>query len=73
MKVFGRSHTPESIWLWLSLGWMVIIVKCLMVPWVIQTWHIPIGPFWVIIPTLIFAVVVTALVLTRWNRGDPKG
>jgi hypothetical protein len=33
------------------------------VPWVIRHWQIPINPGWVIVPTLIFAAVITLVVL----------
>jgi len=41
----------------------VILVKCLAVPWAIARWQIPIHPGWVIVPTVIFAALVTIVVL----------
>ena len=54
--------------LFLAIGWVVIIGKCLAVPWVINHWQIPVHPAWVIVPTLLFAALVTALVLVFWRE-----
>lgn len=73
MKTAGQSTFQMRLWFWLTFGWLVIILKCLSVPWVVQHWGIPIKPFWVVMPTLVFAVVVSALVLARFSRGEPRG
>ena len=60
------NHPPSSrLGLWLGVGWAIILVKCLLTPWVIARWQVPIHPGWVIVPTLILAVVITAIVLAR--------
>ncbi|MDD2764769.1 MAG: hypothetical protein PHE83_12435 [Opitutaceae bacterium] len=56
---------PRRVRLWFEIGWVVIIAKCLAVPWMIARWQIPVHPGWVIIPTLIFAALVTLLVLAH--------
>lgn len=61
---------PRDIRLWLEIGWVVIVAKCLAVPWVITRWQIPVHPGWVIGPTLIFAVLITLVVLAH-SRGRP--
>ncbi|MGA2444174.1 MAG: hypothetical protein ABSG50_01955 [Opitutaceae bacterium] len=58
---------PRRVRLFLEIGWAVIIAKCLAVPWMIAHWQIPIHPGWVIVPTLIFAALVTFLVLAHWK------
>lgn len=73
MKQSGQTGLQPGVWIWLSFGWLAIIVKCLSVPWAVAYWDIPIKPFWVVMPTLVFAVVITALVLARFTRGEPKG
>jgi hypothetical protein len=55
---------PCRVRLFLEIGWAVIIAKCLTVPWLIARWQIPVHPGWVIVPTLIFAALITFLVLT---------
>jgi len=56
---------PRRVRLLLEIGWALIIAKCLAVPWVINHWQIPVHPGWVILPTLMFAALVTYLVLTH--------
>jgi hypothetical protein len=57
-----RRLSPGQLAL-LVLAWVLIIAKCLAVPWAIEHWSVPIHAAWVILPTLIFAGVVTALVI----------
>lgn len=68
-----QSGITPRLWFWLAVAWIVIIAKCLSVPWVIAHWHIPIAPVWVVMPTLVLAVVATFLVLARFRYGEPKG
>lgn len=56
---------PRRLRLLLEIGWAVIIAKCLAVPWVIARWQIPVHPGWVIVPTVLFAALVTLLVLAH--------
>ena len=53
---------------WLTIGWMVIGVKCVLVPIAIAHWMIPIHPAWVIGPTLFLAAVATLLFIR--HAGD---
>jgi len=59
---------PRQVRLVLEIGWVLVIAKCLAVPWVIARWQIPVHPGWVIAPTLIFAALVTLVVLARGPR-----
>jgi membrane protein YdbS with pleckstrin-like domain len=56
---------PRRVRLLLEICWVLIIAKCLAVPWVIAHWQIPVHPGWVIVPTLLFAALVTLLVVTH--------
>ena len=56
---------PRRLRLLLEISWVIIIAKCLAVPWVISRWQIPVHPGWVIVPTLIFASLVTLVVLAH--------
>ena len=58
---------PRRMRMMLEIGWAVIIAKCLAVPWVIAHWQIPVHPGWVIVPTLLFAALVT-LVVFAWRE-----
>lgn len=46
-------------------AWFAIIVKCLLVAWAIEHWHVPIHAAWIIAPTLAFAAVATGLWATH--------
>jgi len=62
------SSGPRRVRMFLAIGWVVIIAKCFAVPWALTRWQIPVHPAWVIGPTLLFAALVTALVLVhRWE------
>ena len=45
----------------LAIAWMVIVAKCVFVNWAFQHWSVPLNANWVILPTLTFAAVATAL------------
>ncbi len=51
----------------LEIGWVVIIAKCLAVPWAVSRWQVPVHPGWVIVPTLLFAALVTVVVMA-WRK-----
>jgi preprotein translocase subunit Sec61beta len=69
----SRTPPPRAVVVGLAVGWIVIVVKCLFVPTVIEHWQIPIRPAWVIVPTLLFAVVVTVLALAHdWTRDSGR-
>ena len=73
MNSIEHSDISPRFWTWLAIAWVLVIAKCLMVPWAIGHWHIPFGPAWIVVPTLIFAAVATLLLLTRFRFGEPKG
>lgn len=62
------SHrTPRSRrmqWLLLT-GWILIAAKSWLIIWAVEHYHVPVNPFWVIVPTVIFAAVCT-LVYFLW-------
>jgi hypothetical protein len=45
--------------------WVLIALKCWLISWLIQKYHVPINPLWVIAPTLVFAVMCT---FVYWRR-----
>ncbi len=57
-----RSRRSEWV---LSIGWVLIAIKCVVVWWLIQTYKVPIHPGWVIYPTIGAASVCTWL---YWRR-----
>ncbi len=62
-STLANAFIRRNRWL-LEIGWVVIVAKCLAVPWVVSRWQVPIHPGWIIAPTLIFGVVITLVVLT---------
>ena len=47
------------------LGWVLIALKSALVLWAVPHYHIPFSPYWVIVPTLVFAALCTAVYLRR--------
>jgi hypothetical protein len=41
-------------------GWLLIVAKSWLVIWAVEKYHVPINPLWVIVPTVMFALVCTA-------------
>lgn len=63
------NHAPRSVVVAVVVGWILIAIKCVVLPGLFQRWAIPIHPGWVIVPTLIFAGLVTVLiVLHDWRK-----
>ena len=52
-----RSRRTQKV---LLAGWLLIAAKSWLIVWVIERYHVPVEPMWIIIPTVIFAAVCTA-------------
>jgi hypothetical protein len=64
----SRAPIPRKVAVGLVIGWALIAVKCALTPYVMTRWHVPVAPVWVIGPTLVFALLVSALVIFRdWS------
>ncbi len=48
-----------------AIGWSLIGVKCTLVWWAMVRWNVPFHPLWIVGPTLLFALLATALWLTH--------
>lgn len=72
MELAPKSHTqaPRSVVVGVVVGWILIAIKCVVLPGLFQRWQIPIHPGWVIVPTLVFAGLVTFLIATHDWRKD---
>ena len=46
-------------------GWLLIVVKCFAVVWVIDHWAVPFHPYWIIVPTILMAALGTAIYYWR--------
>ena len=59
-----EARSRRSEWV-LAIGWALVVVKCLAVFWACRTYAVPIGPWWIAGPTLVFAALCT---LIYWRR-----
>lgn len=55
-----RPNAPRARWFMIS-AWIAILVKCALVIWAVDRWHMPFHAAWVVVPTLIFAALATLL------------
>ncbi|HEX9783092.1 MAG TPA: hypothetical protein VGA56_10250 [Opitutaceae bacterium] len=64
---------PRFVFIALVVGWILIAVKCLIAPAVMAHWQIPVHPSWVIVPTLLFAALITVLAWTHdWVHDEEE-
>lgn len=49
----------------LVIGWVLIVIKCVLVAWLVGKYHVPIDPMWVIAPSIAFALLCTWVYLRR--------
>ena len=49
----------------LSVAWLLIALKCVLVTWAIDRWAVPIDPLWVVAPTVLFAALATFVWVTH--------
>lgn len=72
MNTAEHSRISPRFWTWMSLAWLLIVAKCIAVPLVIDHWRVPVAASWVVLPTLVLAIVATILLLSRFHFGEPK-
>jgi uncharacterized membrane protein AbrB (regulator of aidB expression) len=58
------QYSNRSRWL-MGIGWIIILVKCVVVAWAIDHWQMPFHAAWIIGPTLVFAALASLLWLTH--------
>ena len=46
-------------------GWLLILVKSWLMLWLVARYHVPINADWIIVPTVVFAAVCTAVYYWR--------
>lgn len=59
-----RARNPKVDRLFLIV-WVLIVIKCAGVMWAVPHYHIPFSAMWVVLPTIIFAAVCTAVYYRR--------
>lgn len=71
MELAPKSHTrvPRSVVTGVVVGWILIALKCSVLPPLFLRWQIPVHPGWVVVPTLLFGGLVTLLIATHdWQK-----
>ena len=58
------QYSAKANW-FMAAAWLVIAIKCGLVAWAFDRWHIPFHPAWIIAPTLVFAGLATILWITH--------
>ena len=57
-----RSPRSER---WIVAGWVLIALKCVLLTWAINAYQVPIHPLWLVVPTVAFGLLATALYIWR--------
>jgi hypothetical protein len=60
-----ESESDRKLKRLLWIFWGVILVKCAFIWWLMRHYHVPIHPLWVVVPTLMFAALITAVYVWR--------
>jgi hypothetical protein len=58
------QYSIRSRWI-MGVAWFIILVKCIVVAWAIEHWHMPFHPAWIIGPTIAFAALASLLWMTH--------
>lgn len=59
-----RSPSVRVRW-FMAIAWIAILIKCVLVTWAVDRWHMPFHAAWVVAPTLAFAALATGLWLVH--------
>lgn len=62
---FDLGQYPAKVRWFVAIVWVIILVKCVVLWWVMEHWHVPFHPLWIVAPTLIFAALATLILLTH--------
>ena len=58
---WDAARYPVRMRWFLGAVWIAILAKCSLVWWAMLHWHVPFHPAWIVGPTLLFALLATAL------------
>jgi hypothetical protein len=59
------AQYPRRVRWIMAVAWLLITVKCVLLWWAIDYWHMPFHPLWIVGPTLGFAGLATGLWVTH--------
>lgn len=64
-NILDAGQNPiRARWI-MSVAWLLILVKCTLVWWAVDHWHMSFHPLWIVGPTLAFAALATLVWLTH--------
>lgn len=55
-----RAPSVRVRW-FMAIAWSVIVLKCVFVSWAVDHWRMPFHAWWVVAPTLVFALLATGV------------
>lgn len=61
VRVATRIPRSARVGKLLLVGWLLIGLKSALLLWAAEKYHVPVDPFWVIVPTIVFALVCTGV------------
>lgn len=62
------TRYPVRMRWFLGAVWMVVLAKCALIWWAMVRWQVPFHPVWIVLPTLLFALLATGL----WLSADDE-
>jgi hypothetical protein len=65
VKVSVKATRNRRVERLIGICWGVIVFKSVAVAWLFDHYHVPVNALWVIVPTVIFAALCTAVYLLR--------
>jgi hypothetical protein len=65
VKVTRKPPRNRQVERFIGICWILIVIKSCAVVWLFDRYHVPVNAAWIIVPTVIFAGLITALYLLR--------
>jgi hypothetical protein len=54
-------HVSVRLRWFMGIAWVAILIKCVIVTWAVEHWHMPFHASWVVVPTLAFAALASVV------------
>ncbi len=66
-EVSVRQKTPRNPRMerLILAAWILIAGKCWLMTWLIEKYHVPINPLWIVVPSVLFALLCTVVYFCR--------
>jgi hypothetical protein len=59
------GHRSVRLRWFMAVGWVAIVIKCMLVAWAVDHWHMPFHASWVVVPTIAFAALASGVWLAH--------